>query len=171
MSGHVGRNTHAFTNAIKKHGEKAFSILLVRADAASFSELQDQEVAEIEARDSIRLGYNSAAGGSLGTPKRVEVDGRTFSSRVQAAEFYGIDPTVFNLRLERLKWTPEEAAGLVEKAWRGKAAPVVAFGVEYKSFNAACIAHGVKTSVARHLWTTKKVPIEESLERAKSAVK
>jgi len=162
----------AFTNAIKKYGEASFSIQLIRDDAQSFKELQDQEIAEIEARDSIKLGYNTAAGGALGTSKNITVDGKTFASRAQAAEFYGIDPTVFNLRLERLKWTPEEAAGLIEKTWKGKSISVVVQGVQYPSFNAACNSLGLDekmTKAARHLWKTKGASIEEAIERVRTS--
>lgn len=159
----------AFTNAIKKYGEAAFSIQLIRGDARSFAELQDQEIAEIHSRDCIRHGYNTAVGGSLGSSKSINVNGKTFPSRGQAAEFFGVDPTVFNLRLERLKWTPEEAAGVVEKSWKAKPEPVEVHGVKYKSFSAACRALGAKVTVARHLWSTKGVPIEEAMVIASQA--
>lgn len=110
-----------FVNAIRKYGKNNFSISLIRNDAKSFAELQNQEIEEIRARDTVRNGYNTAHGGSLGTAKSLIVNGKIFPSRAQAAEYHGIEIGVFNLRLNRLKWTPEEAAGLVDRQWSGKA--------------------------------------------------
>ncbi len=156
----------AFANAIKKYGEAAFSIQLLRADAKSFAELQEQEVVEIEARDSIRNGFNTAIGGSLGTPKGVSIDGKQFNSRVQAAEFYGIDPAVFNLRLQRLKWTPEESAGLVQREWQGKAKSVCISGVTYASVAAAAKVRGLNPKTVSRRTQVYGWSIEQALGEA-----
>jgi hypothetical protein len=97
-------------NAMRHHGVENFSIELIRSDAHSFAELQQQEIEEITKRNTIKDGYNVSPGGSIGTPDRIIVGGMTFPSRGAAAEYFGIDPTVFNIRLGRLKWTPEQAA-------------------------------------------------------------
>lgn len=133
----------AFSNALQKYGEKGFRIELLSDAAKTFEELQEMEVSEIQRRNSIRAGYNTAAGGSLGTPKQVTVAGRRFSSYLQAAEHFGIDASVFVLRLTRLGWSPEEAAGLKERSWEGKKKPVEVSGVKYESLFAAARAHGV----------------------------
>lgn len=104
-----GRRSH-LCNAMRRYGRNAFRIELVRNDAADFAELQRQEVAEIARRDSIRKGYNSGLGGSLGTSKEVRVGDQVFPSRNAAATHFGLDVGVFNLRLNRLGWSPEEAA-------------------------------------------------------------
>jgi hypothetical protein len=130
------------TNAIRKHREEAFRITLLRNDAKSFDELQDQEVQEIAKRNSIRNGYNSAIGGSIGTVKPVTVNGQRFQSQSQAAEHFGVDPMVFSLRIRRLKWTPEEAAGIAPRDWKGKAKPVSVGGKTFSSIRDAAAAHG-----------------------------
>ncbi len=126
-------------NAIRKYGESAFSIQLIRADARSYEELQDQEINEIATRDCIRNGYNSAVGGAVGITKPITVQGKRFGSRAQAAEHYGIDVSVFNLRVSRLKWTPEQAAGLIERTWKGKDVEVIVEGKKYPSIRQAAI--------------------------------
>lgn len=127
-------------NAIRKYGESAFSIQLIRADAKNYEELQDQEIKEIAARDSIRNGYNSAVGGAVGITKPITVQGKRFGSRAQAAEHYGIDVSIFNLRISRLKWTPEQAAGLEDRTWKGKEVEVTVDGKKYPSIRQAAIA-------------------------------
>jgi hypothetical protein len=129
-------------NAIRKYGESVFSIQLIRADAQSYEELQDQEINEIAARNTNRNGYNSAVGGAVGITRPITVQGKRFGSRGQAAEYYGVDVGVFNLRINRLNWTPEEAAGLIDKTWKGKAVAVEVDGVQYPSIRQAAVAMG-----------------------------
>jgi hypothetical protein len=124
-------------NAIRKYGTNHFEISLIRADAVSYVELQMQEVEEIARRKTVKSGYNVALGGSLGTSKMISIDGKTFPSQAAAADYYGIDQGVFNLRLNRLKWSPEEAAGLVDKDWAGKAQVVTIAGREFESVRKA----------------------------------
>ena len=50
-----------------------FVIKVLRDDARSFEELQEQEYQEIKGRNTIKNGYNTAEGGSLGTPKPIVV--------------------------------------------------------------------------------------------------
>jgi GIY-YIG catalytic domain len=133
----------AFSNALRKYGVDAFTISLIRSDAQSYAALQQQEVEEIERRDCIRNGYNTAKGGEIGTSKEIMVAGRLFPSYAAAADAYSIEPTVFAIRLGRLKWSPEEAAGLIERDWEGKAQPITVAGVEYKSLYQATTSLGV----------------------------
>lgn len=163
-------------HSMRKHGLDQFKIVLIRNDATSFIELQQQEVDEIEARGTRRRGYNIALGGSLSTSKPITIDGKRFSSRAAAAEHYGVDPSVFNIRISRLKWTPEEAAGLVEKHWKGKAKAIVLEGIRYESLKEASEAYkkDYKTVHARikYKWTPEQAfdlaPPPESMEhRAK----
>lgn len=91
-------NKSKIGNALRKYGRDGFTINLIRVDAKNFTELQQQEVNEIASRNTFRNGYNSAWGGSIGTAKPIVVDGKIFPSRAAAAEFYGIDDRVFNLR-------------------------------------------------------------------------
>jgi len=129
----------ALQNAINFYGEENFTIELISNTARSFDELQDLEINEIAKRDCIKNGYNSAYGGSLGTSKQITVDGRVFPSFAQAAEHYGIDVAVFSLRITRLKWTPEEAVGLIERNWSGKSKSIKVDEIEFASIRQAAI--------------------------------
>lgn len=174
------RNEQAILyRAMRKYGADTFTITLLRNDAKSFVELQQQEVDEIAARNTLRRGYNVALGGSLSTSKPITIVGVTFSSRAAAAEHYGVEPSVFNIRISRLKWTPEEAAGVVEKEWRGKAKSVVLSGIEYASLKAAAEAlnKDYKTVDARirRKWTLEQAfdladPPESMQHRAKPVI-
>lgn len=126
-------------NAIRKYGESFFTIELIRSDAQTYEELQEQEIHEIATRGTIKNGYNSAVGGAVGITKPITVQGKRFASRSQAAEHYGIDVSVFNLRVSRLKWTPEQAAGLNERKWKGKEVEVIVEGKKYPSIRQAAI--------------------------------
>jgi hypothetical protein len=151
----------ALCNAIKKYGESAFTIELIRDDAKSFEELQQQEIDEIAARNTIKAGYNTAFGGSIGTAAPINVNGLYFRSRAQAAEYFGVDQGVFNLRLNRLKWTPEQAAGLEEVGWVAKAKVIQLGDTKYPSIRAACMARGldygaVTSRLARKRWSLEQ---------------
>lgn len=137
----------ALQNAINFYGEQNFTIELISNTAKSFEELQDLEIAEITKRDCIKNGYNTAYGGSLGTSKQISVEGHLFPSFAQAAEHYGIEAAVFSLRITRLKWTPEEAAGLVERSWSGKSKTVTVEGLDFSSIRQAAMHYGKKTSL------------------------
>lgn len=154
---------NALSNAINHYGEDAFSIHLIRKDAKNFAVLQNQEIAEIRKRNSIRRGYNSASGGSLGTSKSIVVAGRRFPSMAQAAEFHQIDAAVFGLRIGRLGWSPEEAAGLVEKEWASKPITVQVGGSSFPSFNDAARAHGTAPNVAHRRYRYSGWTLEEAV--------
>lgn len=151
----------AFSNAMRKYGLSAFAIELIRADAQTYVALQDQEVKEIVRRDCIRNGYNTAKGGSIGTAKSITVAGQDFSSYAAAANLYGVDPAVFSMRLNRLKWTPEQAAGIEDKNWSGKKIPITIRGQHYPSLTAAAKATEVNYKLlhSRHFklgWTIEQ---------------
>lgn len=129
-------------NAIRKYGEDAFAITLIRSDACSYAELQEQEIQEIARRDTIKNGYNSAIGGAVGITKPITIQGKRFGSHAQAAEYYGVNASVFNLRVSRLKWTPEQAAEIEERTWKGKEVEVIVKGVRYLSIRQAAITLG-----------------------------
>lgn len=137
----------ALQNAIKYYGEENFTIELISNNAKSFEELQELEINEIIKRDCIKNGYNTAYGGSLGTSKQITVDGRTFPSFAQAAEHYGVDATVFSLRITRLKWTPEEAVGLDERDWGGKSKVVKIDDINFSSIRKAALHFGKKVEL------------------------
>ncbi len=154
---------NALSNAIRKYGEKSFDIKIIRSDARSFDELQSQEIEEIAERNSIKNGYNTAVGGSLGTAKSIIVDGKKFPSIAQAAEHYGIDSSVFYLRINRLKWTPEEAAGIVHKTWQGRPQEIKLLGKEYPSLRAAANAFEVDYKLVHDRYKKKGWSLEEAL--------
>ena len=153
-------------NAIRKYGEDAFSIELIRSDAISYEQLQDQEINEIATRGTIGNGYNSAIGGAVGITKPITVQGRKFPSRAQAAEFFGIDIGVFNLRIGRLKWSAEEAAGLVERSWSGKDISISVNGMTYPSIRQAALAFQKDFKKVYDRYSEKGWTIEQALDLA-----
>lgn len=153
-------------NAIRKYGEDAFAISLIRSDARSYDELQEQEVQEIATRDTIKNGYNSAIGGAVGITKPITIQGKRFGSRSQAAEHYGIDVGVFSLRVSRLKWTPEQAAGIEERTWKGKEVEVVLNGTQYPSIRQAAIALGKDFRKVYDRYSEKGWTLEQALDLA-----
>jgi hypothetical protein len=153
----------AFMNAIRKHGEAVFSIELLSSDAITYDELQEQEVLEITKRDAIRNGYNTAQGGSIGSSKSITIDGKTYQGYTVAAEAFGIDPTVFSMRVSRLKWAPEEAAGLVPRFWQGKSKPITVEGRDFKSFRQAALHYGQEVPTALSRFRKKGWTIEQAL--------
>lgn len=161
----------AFANALRKYGEAAFKIELIKSDARTYDELQEQEVLEIERRDSIRNGYNTAKGGSIGTAKDVTVAGKVYPSYAMAAIAHGVDPVVFALRLGRLKWSPEEAAGLDSRSGSGISEVVTVNGVTFASLQEAAGAYGVPYGTAWSRYRKKGWTIEQSLGLAPPPVR
>lgn len=145
--------TSRLYNAIRKHGRKAFRIQVLRSDAQDFLELQQQEIAEIFARNALVDGYNVAYGGSIGTAKAITVGSRTFPSQGSAAEAFGIDAPKFNLRLPRGGWTPEQAAEIEPRPGGHRHRRIVVGGVAYPSMAEAAKRVGVSLAGAhgRHL--------------------
>ena len=150
-------------NAIRSHGEQNFVIKLLREDASTFDELQSQEIDEIARRGTLKNGYNVAIGGSIGTSKPVQVAGRKFASRSQAAEYYRVDPFIFTQRISKLGWTPEEAAGLVKKDWRGKAQEVVISGKVFESIRSAADHYGIDFKKVYDRYSEKGWKLEQAL--------
>ena len=153
----------AFSNAIRKYGEQAFKIELLSTNARTYDELQELEVLEIAKRDAIRNGYNTALGGSIGTSKAITIAGKTYQSYAGAAEAHGVDPVVFGLRVSRLKWTPEEAAGIAEKRWAGKSIPIFVAGKTYGSVGEAAKFYGQILGTVHSRYRIKGWTIEQSL--------
>ena len=160
-------STSKLYNAMRKLGIENFSIRIVRQDAKSVEELLRQETDFIQEMDTIKNGYNTSLGGTIGTGNEIFVDGKVFYSQAQAAEFYGIDPSVFNLRLSRLGWSPEEAAGLKKrsKAYRNTATVNLLNGetLSFPSVYAAAAHFGVNNSTVQ-LRLKNGWSMEEALE-------
>jgi hypothetical protein len=149
-------------NAMRRYGVDKFTIQLLRNDAKSFSELQEQEIIEIASRGTIENGYNVSPGGSIGTPESIKVGEQVFPSRSAAAEYFGIDPSVFNLRLSRLGWTPEQAAEIErpEKYARHK---LTVGGKTYPSLGRAAEAHGLAYQLVWSRLQDKGWTLEQAL--------
>jgi len=149
-------------NAIRFYGAENFTIELLRSDARSFAELQNQEVEEISKRDTISNGYNVSPGGAIGTPEPIQVGAQVFPSRASAAEYFAIDPSVFNLRLSRLGWTPEQAAEIEP---RGKYArrKVEVNGISFPSLKAAAEHFKIDYKLVHDRFTTKGWTLERAL--------
>jgi hypothetical protein len=161
----VGRHSKLY-NAMRKAAEDGkrdtFSISLVMNDARDFRELQEQEVEEIRVRNTIANGYNTSEGGSIGTSKSVEIDGEVFPSRQAAANFYGIDPAVFNIRMGRLGWSPEEAVGITKRdKYQNHEFEIE--GKKFTSLKQAAEHFGVKYQLAHDRYNAKGWTIEQSL--------
>jgi hypothetical protein len=145
--------------ALEEGRHDDFAIEILREDACSFEELQEQEYQEIKKRDTIKHGYNTAEGGSLGTPSPIVVDGKEFISQLAAAEHYGVDPYNFNQRIKKLGWTPEQAAGLDPEKQYGIGIEVG--GQQYSSISQACTVLGknykkVHARLNNHGWTLEQ---------------
>lgn len=145
--------------ALEEGRRDDFVIETLRDDACSFEELQEQEYREIKKRDTIKNGYNTAEGGSLGTPNPIVVDGKEFISQLAAAEHYGVDPYNFNQRINKLGWTPEQAAGLDPTKQYG--INIEVGGQQYSSISQACAALGksykrVHTRLKKYGWTLEQ---------------
>lgn len=145
--------------ALEEGRRDDFVIETLRDDARSFEELQEQEYQEIKRRNTIEDGYNTAEGGSLGTPKPIIVDGQEFISHLAAAEYYGVDPHNFNQRINKLGWTPEQAAELDQEKTYG--IDVEVDGKQYSSISQACTALGknykrVHTRLNKYGWTIEQ---------------
>lgn len=161
--------------AMRKHGVDNFKIHLIRNDATNFKELAEQEVYEIEKRQSLTKGYNVSKGGDIGTCIPVVINGQEFVSRSSAAEYYDIDVGVFNLRLSSLGWTPEEAAEIVDRSKPYKS-EIWVNGNHFHSISAACEYFSVnyKTTWKRinDGWTNEQafnlVPPPDSFEKNKA---
>ena len=120
LRGHINEalkteSSSKFHRAIRKYGREIFTISLIRNDAKNFKELGDQEIEEIEKRNSIKLGYNTSYGGDIGTSKQITIKSKKFPSWTIAANYYEVEPSNFNQRITKLGWKPEEAAGLVKR--------------------------------------------------------
>ena len=153
----------AFSNAIRKYGEQSFKIELLSTNARTYNELQELEVLEIAKRDAIRNGYNTALGGSIGTSKAITIAGKTYQSYAGAAEAHGVDPLVFALRVSRLKWTPEEAAGIAEKRWAGKSIRISVAGKAFSSIGEAAKFYQQVPGTVHSRYRIKGWTIEQSL--------
>lgn len=153
----------AFANALRKYGESAFKIELLNSSARNYDELQEQEVVEIINRDSIRNGYNTAQGGSIGTSKELTVAGKLYRSYAAAAIANGVDPSVFVLRIGRLKWSPEEAAGLVARGKYGISEEVIVGKTKFPNLRAAAQSHGINYGTAWDRYRKEGWTIEQSL--------
>lgn len=153
----------AFSNALRKYGEQAFKIELIRSNAKTYDELQEMEVLEIAKRDCIRNGYNIAKGGSIGTSKGITVAGKSYPSYAMAALAHGVDPTVFALRVTRLKWTPDQAAEIATRDWEGKAVAITVEGKAFRSIREAAVAYAVGYGTAWKRYRQKGWTVEQAL--------
>lgn len=153
MSGHLQnaknpeRKSHLY-NAMRLHGSDCFEIRLLRCDARNALELQQQEIDEIAARNAIAEGYNVAHGGSVGTSRTCRVGKLVYPSQGAAAEAYGIPAKIFNQRLRKGRWTPEQAAEIEPRPGGHRHRRITVGGVPYASCAEAARALGVTAAVA-----------------------
>jgi hypothetical protein len=150
-------------NAMRRYGHTAFEIVLVRDNAQSRAELHQQEQAEIATRGTLGGGYNSTPGGDAGSSKPIVVGGERFASRGAAAGCFGVDPTVFNIRVGRLGWTPEEAAGLGQRRKYARR-PVKIGRTTYPSLKSAAEALGLNYRLVHDRLVQKNWTERQALE-------
>ena len=155
--------TSKLYNAMNVLGDENFSIRLLRDDAKSIDELLLQEVDAIKEYGTLNRGYNTSHGGSLGTTKPISIDSHSFESYGQAAEFYGVASSKFNLRINRLGWSPEEAAELQQRGRRQRKTIRVILDeqqLEFPSIQAAAKHFGIERSTVhyrlKHGWTVEE---------------
>ena len=157
----LGRKSK-FYNAIRKYGVENFQITEIHSDARDWSELQDKEIAMIRSRNTIKNGYNTAMGGSIGTSKAIEVSGLKFGSRQAAAIHFGVDVGVFNLRIARLGWSPEEAAGLKKRPFQ-KIKIKDSKGRTFNSLNEAAEYYSLSYKLVHDRYRAKGWTIDQAL--------
>lgn len=100
--------------------------------------------------------------GAAGRPQTIEIAGRVFGSREEAARHFKLSSHTLGSRL-RNGWTPEQAVGLARAPYRRrgpKPKPVIVRGVQYPSLGAACERIGLhRTTVVdriRRGWSLEK---------------
>ena len=152
--------------AIRKYGKEKFTINLIRNDAENFAELERQEIQEIKKRNSVKLGYNISKGGHLANSKPIVVDGKQFASQSSAAEAYGIDPNLFNLRLASGK-SPEQAVGILPRQPYENIS-IVTQGGSWATLKQACEELGLNYKTVHRRITVYNYSIEEALELRKN---
>ncbi len=164
----VGRHSklyNAMRRALRDVEKNNFTVELLRDDAQDFSDLQRQEIEEIERRGTVSNGYNTAEGGSIGTSKPITIDGETHPSYQAAANYFGIDERVFAIRIGRLGWSPEKAAGLTERD-RYQHHQIDVKGLRFNSLQQAAEHFGIEYKVVHSRYTKSVWTIEQALELA-----
>ncbi|GEM_PF-4892330 len=119
----IGRKSKLYNRmrkALAQGRKKDFEIMLLRNDARDFVELQEQEINAIRERGTIEMGFNTGKGGSIGTSKQIKISQMVFPSHQAAADHFQIDSYKFSIRLNRLGWSPEEAAGLTGRGAKSR---------------------------------------------------
>ena len=115
-------------------------------------------------RGRIRCGWTPEQAVGLKSPpkdkksKSIIVDGRSFRSQSDAAEFYGIAENNFRYRISVLGWTPEQAAEV-----HPKPGSVVVDGKRYDSYRSAAIEFGINKFLMKCRMRLGWTP-EEALE-------
>lgn len=125
-----------FKNALRKYGKEKFKIELLRRDAKSWPELEEQEKAEIKKRDCFKNGYNSNEGGGINSSKSITIDGVVYASHESAAEFFDMGSYLLNSRL-RAGWSPEQAVGIA-LPYKPYSHEIIIGNRTYKSLQKAC---------------------------------
>ena len=128
-----------------------------------FAELQAQAIGDIDFRNTTKNGNNTAAGGSIGTSKQILIDGKVFPSHQAAATFYGIDPGVFGLRINRMGWSPEKAAEISRRQLYQRHSVEVR-GQVFGSVKKAAEHFGMDYLLVHSRYVTNGWTLEESLD-------
>ena len=150
----------ALHRAMRKYRLENFAIELLCSDASNYVELMEQEILEIGKRDTLNRGYNASFGGEIpANAIQVEVEGKTYPTLASAANAYGVDPKVAQMRMQRLGWGIEERFEINGAVAAEK--QVVVGGVSYANLKQAAEVLGkryktVHARVTRHGWTPEQ---------------
>ena len=96
-------------------------------------------------------------------PKQITIDGIPFPSNQAAAIFHDIDPKVFDLRINRLGWSSEEAAE-TSKRRKHQRYRVEVRGQKFRNLKKAAEHFGMDHALVRSRYVTNGWTIEESLD-------
>ena len=108
---------------------------------SNFQERPSWHLESLEMVAKRQRGDDTDPGGDIGTPEEIQVGGIRFSCRRAAAQHFGIDFSIFNLRLSRLGWTPEQAAEIEPRE------EIQVGGIRFPSRSAAAQHFGIDPSV------------------------
>lgn len=150
-------------------GDKEFS---TRAAAAKFygrnPRLVNRRVVELNW--SIEQALELVPRTNIYAKHAVSVEGINFSSRSEAAKFYGLEPKLVNERVTKNKWTIEQALGIADPPNGKHSKTVVLEGIEHQSLRAVARKYGITQSTLMNR-IKSGLSVEESILGANDSTK
>lgn len=99
-------------------------------------------------------------------PKAIQLEGKTYKNRSEAARTYDLDPVNVNHRITKLGWSLEEAFELVSRR-----STIVINGLEFASLAEAARQHNVKPDLVGQRLRNGRWTLREALEIVPRKVK